>query len=122
MNGGKKKIRKAKKQMGKTARQAGKTIKRGQKMAAKGSKEMGKAIKMQAKRTSKGGTPTTRSRIKADDAAVKMISGSKTAAAAKPKAKPKRKVYRNAPNIEYGKTPGAKKYLTPKGKPTNRKR
>lgn len=127
MNGGKKTYRKVKRAAKaqarttkRTAKQTGKTIKRGAKAVASGTKQAVKAMRQQSKGVSRGGTPKKSPRTKMASAQVKMKSGSAAMSNPTPKKKIKRKAYTTTPNIEYGKTPGAKKYLTKKGKPTNR--
>lgn len=117
-------IKKARKTAGKAAkkesRQIGKSIKRGTKAVAKGLKQYGKARGSQSKQTAKGKSVSTRSRTRANDAIVKIKSGTKVAASPAPGKKPKKKAYRTTPNINAS-APGQKKYLTNKGKQTNRK-
>jgi hypothetical protein len=128
MNGGKKSYRKVKsaaksqaRTAKRTAKQTGKTIKRGAKAVASGEKQAGRAMKQQSKGVSTGGTPRKSPRTKMASAQVKMKSGAAAMSKPTPKKKIKKKAYTTTPNIEYGKTPGAKPYLTMKGKPTKRR-
>lgn len=104
----------------KTTRQAGKTIKRGTRAVASGEKQMGAAMKQQSKGVSSGGTPKRKPRVKAQNASVKISSGKSAAANPTPRKKIKKKAYTTVPNINAS-APGQKKYLTKKGKQTNRR-
>lgn len=129
MNGGKKTYRKVKKYAKaqgradkKVAKQTGKTLKRAGKTVAKGEKQRSKAIKQQSKGVSRGGTPRTGPRKKMDDANVKIASGTAAQKNPTPKRKIKKKAYRTKENVNYqGGRTGQKKYLTYKGKQTNRR-
>lgn len=125
-NGKYKTVKRTRKAAGRTtkkvAKQTGKTIKKGAKTVARGTKQGQKAYAASAKGTSKGRTPSAKSRTKSADAAVKVRSGNKAMAAPTPKKKIKKKAYTTTPNINYqGGRTGQKKYLTSKGKQTNRK-
>lgn len=110
----KKDARKSGRAAKKSAKQTAKTYKKGAKTMAKGAKQAKKLIKATGKPSS------TRSRVKAMDARVKVKSGAATMANPTTKKKPKKKAYRTTPNINAG-APGQKPYLTMKGRQTNRK-
>lgn len=103
-----------------TSKQTGKTIKRGAKTVARGVKQGQKAFAAE----SKGVTNPRRSKPsnKGESAAIKVQSGSKAMANPTPKKKIKKKAYTTTENVNYqdGRT-GQKKYLTKKGRQTNRR-
>lgn len=107
--------RRKKRTAAKDTRKAARTMKKGAKTVSRGKKQMDR----QTKRASVSKTGATRKqRVKSADAATKIKSGT-AAVRSGGKTKVKKKSTRNVPNINYG-APGQKKYLTPKGKQTNR--
>jgi hypothetical protein len=106
----------------KVAKQTGTSIKRGTKTAAKGERQYHKSRAAESKSVSKGKTVTTRQRNKTNDARIKIKSGRAVAESPAPGKKPQKKVYRTAENANYqGGRTGQKKYITARGKQTNRK-